>query len=676
MTMPPNKPNLDTLLEHGGWVRALAHSLMSDSAAAEDVEQRSWLAALEHPPTALKNPRAWLARVVRNAAGMHRREHEARRRRKEVVARNRWESESRSSAERQPESIAERKDTFGRIAVALVDMNEPYGSILYLRYCEELTLREISERTGIPESTVHSHVNRSLQILRKRLASDMGEDWRSRCLVFAIPLTPTPVEGMINTLTITTTTKLAISVAVLVLPILFIMKPWETQSSADIAVGLTDGAALSSDLIDEPEGFSHPKISRSTISTPDGVDGEANKQDMELNGEPVVAVRPELAFLERYFATLQTPEFIVFTREAVMGADPTRPPSEGKETIAAYRGTEGEFRVARQGLPQENMTALEYLTQRTEEHTVSSLLEGRLFLNEGDGRRAFSRKEWMIMEVSMDRKGNQKALTRHPHDEFRRRFRDILNAEREGTLQVCESFADRVPKWDELLKTHAASTNDFLFFTYPGGEYSPANFVAMQIAGAHAGSMTVFRESGWQDRRLLHSRTIVLTNLPTDDGVHDGVVNFRDLLGAVGDHWVRATYVIDYSQDPPGGDTLLEKFSLGSKVKVEQLGQEGAAAEVPAVWVSPATLETSSIVEGAVSLEISWFPSDNPHFSKVGGTEAWGSWLIIAEESKPYTAVLQLTDVYVAGLEEAAKISIPYASRSGESELVVPVLRD
>ena len=50
MTDSPSTPNFDDLYQHGRWVRALARSLTADADQALEVEQKTWLAALEKPP--------------------------------------------------------------------------------------------------------------------------------------------------------------------------------------------------------------------------------------------------------------------------------------------------------------------------------------------------------------------------------------------------------------------------------------------------------------------------------------------------------------------------------------------------------------------------------------------------------------------------------------------------
>ena len=58
----------ETLLAHASFVRALARSLVRDEAAAEDIEQETWLQALQSGPRRAEALPAWLRVVARNVA--------------------------------------------------------------------------------------------------------------------------------------------------------------------------------------------------------------------------------------------------------------------------------------------------------------------------------------------------------------------------------------------------------------------------------------------------------------------------------------------------------------------------------------------------------------------------------------------------------------------------------
>src|SRR5688500_12123146 len=68
----PSVP-LDALLAHREWGRSLARRLTEDESRADDVEQQTWLTAIERPPRHARSLRGWLGAVVRTAARKARR---------------------------------------------------------------------------------------------------------------------------------------------------------------------------------------------------------------------------------------------------------------------------------------------------------------------------------------------------------------------------------------------------------------------------------------------------------------------------------------------------------------------------------------------------------------------------------------------------------------------------
>ncbi|MGB0953208.1 MAG: sigma-70 family RNA polymerase sigma factor [Planctomycetota bacterium] len=223
------KPDLDAMLAHSGWVRALARSLVADPDLADDIEQQTWLTAMRRPPRDDRNLRSWLGSVVRSMAGMHWRESDARRRRELVVADRREEEMVRHAESARPESLSERMETFRELAAAVAELEEPYGTSVYLRYFEELSVREVARRTQVPIPTAQSRINRGVQKMRARMLDRLGKTWHQRCLVFTLPLAKAPWWGAAAILTMTLKTKLLLSAAALALLSLFIIEPWATD---------------------------------------------------------------------------------------------------------------------------------------------------------------------------------------------------------------------------------------------------------------------------------------------------------------------------------------------------------------------------------------------------------------------------------------------------------------
>ncbi|MBL8896234.1 MAG: RNA polymerase sigma factor [Planctomycetes bacterium] len=151
------------------FLRRLARALLRDEHAAEDVAQDALLHALEAGPTALRSPRAWLARVVRRRSG-------------------RWKRREAQRAEREaraarPESIEERSDRellLQQEVLEAVRALEPiYRSAIFLRYFEERTPPEIASALALPLATVKTRLQRGLARLREDLDRRHGGDRRA-----------------------------------------------------------------------------------------------------------------------------------------------------------------------------------------------------------------------------------------------------------------------------------------------------------------------------------------------------------------------------------------------------------------------------------------------------------------------------------------------------------------
>jgi RNA polymerase sigma-70 factor (ECF subfamily) len=158
------------------WLVAIG--IVSDASAAEDVVQEAALLALEkldqfQPGT---NFRAWMAQMVRFVALNH-----ARRRQKhkavtleDAAGRRPLTTESLpatalhlGSRGQLPPDQAHFDD---RVLAALNSVGEIPRSCLLLRTIEQLEYSEIAKVLEIPEGTAMSHVHRTRQYLRDRLA--------------------------------------------------------------------------------------------------------------------------------------------------------------------------------------------------------------------------------------------------------------------------------------------------------------------------------------------------------------------------------------------------------------------------------------------------------------------------------------------------------------------------
>ncbi|HEX5138273.1 MAG TPA: sigma-70 family RNA polymerase sigma factor [Planctomycetota bacterium] len=149
----------DQLLRHADFVRRLCRGILSDADAADDVAQDTLAAALGRP--GIRAPRAWLAAVARRLAARHVRG-EARRARREAAA-------ARGDATPSTHEIAAQADLQRRLAEEVRALDEPYRTVVILRYFHDLTPKEIARKLGAPYETVHARLRRAHALLRARL---------------------------------------------------------------------------------------------------------------------------------------------------------------------------------------------------------------------------------------------------------------------------------------------------------------------------------------------------------------------------------------------------------------------------------------------------------------------------------------------------------------------------
>ncbi len=203
MTAPTPEP-IDELLAQAGWVRRLARSLVQDSASADDLAQGALAAALANPPEKGRPVRPWLARVVTNLA---------RKETRAAIHRQDRERVHSEAAEHVPgtDQLMEEMEQQTRIARFVSELDEPYRSVVLLRYYRGQSSAEIARRQGAPGATVRSQLARGLDQLRARLAEDAdGEPDRMRAgLLLAAGLggqAPWAVPSAAATLGATSTT--------------------------------------------------------------------------------------------------------------------------------------------------------------------------------------------------------------------------------------------------------------------------------------------------------------------------------------------------------------------------------------------------------------------------------------------------------------------------------------
>jgi RNA polymerase sigma-70 factor (ECF subfamily) len=161
---------------------SLARALVGDEHMAEDLAQETWLAALERPPKSAGSLRQWLRTTARRLSSNQRR-----------AAARRSDHEQRFPRGEAEESHAvalERLEVQRSVLEQVLDLREPYRTVVYLRYWEGLEPHAIAERLGAPVKTVKTRLARALVELRERLDAKHGgkrEHWLAALAPIAFP---------------------------------------------------------------------------------------------------------------------------------------------------------------------------------------------------------------------------------------------------------------------------------------------------------------------------------------------------------------------------------------------------------------------------------------------------------------------------------------------------------
>lgn len=153
------RPSLESLLAHEDWVRSLAVTLTGDVHAAEDLAQETWLAVLTRPPEALRSPRGWLRRVLRNLRTHQRRDE--RRARAQVG--------SPAPVTPAVSEIVEREGLRRSVVAAVLDLDDVLREVILLRFYEGLPPRAVAAELGVPVETVRTRLRRAKRLLKTEL---------------------------------------------------------------------------------------------------------------------------------------------------------------------------------------------------------------------------------------------------------------------------------------------------------------------------------------------------------------------------------------------------------------------------------------------------------------------------------------------------------------------------
>jgi RNA polymerase sigma-70 factor (ECF subfamily) len=178
----PEASRLDwsaVLAEHGRWLRTVVAARVGEPAAVDDVLQDVALSAVANGHQ-LRDPARvapWLYRLAVVAALQYRRRQG---RRRKLVERFTAACPPADSDAREPDPLdwllLDERKAMVRQAIARLPKRD--AEILLLKYTEDWSYRELSERLGISASAVEARLHRARQKMRRAVAA-LDPSWSS-----------------------------------------------------------------------------------------------------------------------------------------------------------------------------------------------------------------------------------------------------------------------------------------------------------------------------------------------------------------------------------------------------------------------------------------------------------------------------------------------------------------
>ena len=158
---------------HKEMIYRLAYRYVGASGDAEDVMQETFIKAFRniakfrHEPTASFS--AWLCRICINSVIGHLRKQRSRRSHRTIPLDD--IGIDPPSNRPSPEKAAQTSQLLALIRSAVENLSPRERVVFDLRYSKHLEVAEIAEMVGSSESSVKTHISRSLAKLRKELSS-------------------------------------------------------------------------------------------------------------------------------------------------------------------------------------------------------------------------------------------------------------------------------------------------------------------------------------------------------------------------------------------------------------------------------------------------------------------------------------------------------------------------
>lgn len=172
------------LATHSEWLHRLARALVGEG--GDDIAQDVMAVAIAQPPKQPGPLQPWLAGVTKNLARMSRRGRQRRERREQVF------DAGLATSPPTPEELVERARAHQQVSRIVLELPEPWRSVVLLRYFEDVSAADIARLQGISAATVRGRLADGLERIRAALDREHAGE-RRRWIVLIAPLPSLPI---------------------------------------------------------------------------------------------------------------------------------------------------------------------------------------------------------------------------------------------------------------------------------------------------------------------------------------------------------------------------------------------------------------------------------------------------------------------------------------------------
>jgi len=272
---------LHAALQHEAALRRLARGLLRDPAAADEAAQHAVLQAASSERTSGAGLWPFLVTTLRNhAKNLHklaqrRTRHETAAARRDTVA--------------PADDLLAREQLRRRVADAVLALDEPYRTTVWLRWFENVSTSAIAARLGVPGATVRTRLQRAHAQLRQRLDADFGD--RRWATLVALPLAAVASSTLLG-VSVMTKKWFVVGAAVAIVASAFTV-PWLANDDALPADVANEGVVVATAPLHEPTAATTTDRERTANATANDVAPPVRAPNVRIvhaDGQPAIAL--------------------------------------------------------------------------------------------------------------------------------------------------------------------------------------------------------------------------------------------------------------------------------------------------------------------------------------------------------------------------------------------------